>query len=141
MRFMLIAKATKDSEAGLPPDPRLIAAIGKLSEDMAKAGVLVDAGGLYPSATGARIRLSFGKVTVTDGPFAEARIDRWLRDRGDQVKDRSDRAVRALLEAPRRRDGTELRGRRRDPSAPRPGGLCSRMSAAIFTASPGGGAP
>jgi hypothetical protein len=53
---MLIAKATKDSEAGLPPDPRLIAAIGKLSEDMAKAGVLVDAGGLYPSATGARIR-------------------------------------------------------------------------------------
>jgi hypothetical protein len=73
MRFMLIAKATKDSEAGLPPDPRLIAAIGKLSEDMAKAGVLVDAGGLYPSATGARIRLSGGKVTVTDGPFAEAR--------------------------------------------------------------------
>jgi hypothetical protein len=48
MRFMLIARATKDSEAGLPPDPRLIAAIGKLSEDMAKAGVLVDAGGLYP---------------------------------------------------------------------------------------------
>jgi hypothetical protein len=61
MRFMLIAKATKDSEAGLPPDPRLIAAIGKLSEDMAKAGVLLDAGGLYPSAKGARIRLSGGR--------------------------------------------------------------------------------
>ena len=73
MRFMLIAKATKASEAGLPPDPRLMAAIGKLSEDMAKAGVLVDAGGLYPSAKGARVRLSGGKVTVTDGPFAEAR--------------------------------------------------------------------
>ena len=48
MRFMLIAKATKESEAGLPPDPKLIAAIGKLSEDMAKAGVLVDVGGLLP---------------------------------------------------------------------------------------------
>jgi hypothetical protein len=73
MRFMLIAKATKDSEAGVRPDPRLIAAIGKLSEDMAKAGVLLDTGGLYPSAKGARIRLSGGKLTVTDGPFAEAK--------------------------------------------------------------------
>src|SRR4029079_6799617 len=53
MRFMLIAKATKESEAGLPPDPKLIAAIGKLSEDMAKAGVLVDVGGLLPTAAGA----------------------------------------------------------------------------------------
>jgi hypothetical protein len=73
MRFMLIAKATKDSDAGVPPNPKLIAAIGKLSEDMAKAGVLVDAGGLYPSAKGARIHLSGGKLTVTDGPFAEAK--------------------------------------------------------------------
>jgi hypothetical protein len=73
MRFMLIAKATKESEAGLPPDPKLIAAIGKLSEDMAKAGVLVDVGGLLPSAAGARVKVSGGKVTVTDGPFAEAR--------------------------------------------------------------------
>jgi hypothetical protein len=72
MRFMLIAKATKDSEAGLPRTQDS-SQRSKLSEDMAKAGVLVDAGGLYPSATGARIRLSGGKVTVTDGPFAEAR--------------------------------------------------------------------
>jgi hypothetical protein len=73
MKFMLIAYATKDSEAGAPPDPRLMAAIGKLTEDMAKAGVLVGGGGLAPSSTGARCRLAGGKVTVTDGPFAEAK--------------------------------------------------------------------
>jgi hypothetical protein len=73
MKFMLIAKATKDSEAGWPPDPRLMAAIGKLSEDMAKAGVLVDMGGLMPTSQGARVRLAGGKVTVTDGPFSEAK--------------------------------------------------------------------
>jgi hypothetical protein len=70
---MLIANATKDSEVGAPPDPGLMAAIGKLSEDMTRAGVLVGMGGLYPSSKGARLRLSGGKVTVTDGPFTEAK--------------------------------------------------------------------
>jgi hypothetical protein len=73
MKFMLIANATKDSEAGVPPDPKLMAAIGKLSEELTKAGVLVGGGGLAPSSMGARLRLSGGKVTVTDGPFAEAK--------------------------------------------------------------------
>ena len=73
MKFMLIAKATKDSEAGIPPDPRMMAAIGKLSEEMARAGVLVDMGGLMPTSQGARVRLAGGKVTVTDGPFSEAK--------------------------------------------------------------------
>jgi hypothetical protein len=73
MKYMLIANATKDSEAGAPPDPRLIAAIGKLAEEMAQAGVLVGMGGLAPSSRGARLRLAGGKVTVTDGPFAEAK--------------------------------------------------------------------
>jgi hypothetical protein len=73
MRFMLIAHANKDSEAGVPPNPKLMAAIGKLAEDMAKAGVLVGMGGLAPTATGARLRLSGGKVTVTDGPFTETK--------------------------------------------------------------------
>ncbi len=73
MRFMLIANATKESEAGIPPRPELMAAIGKLSEEMGKAGVLVGMGGLLPSSTGARVRLSGGKVTVTDGPFSEAK--------------------------------------------------------------------
>ena len=73
MKFMLIANATKESEAGCPPNPELLAAIGKLSEDMAKAGVLVDMGGLAPTSQGARVRLAGGKVTVTDGPFAETK--------------------------------------------------------------------
>ena len=73
MRFMLIANATKDSEAGVPPDARLMAAIARLSEEMAKAGVLIGTGGLAPSALGAKVRLSGGKVVVTDGPFAETR--------------------------------------------------------------------
>jgi hypothetical protein len=73
MKFMMIAHATPDSEAGRPPDPRLIAAIGKLSEEMARAGVLVGMGGLGPTSMGARIRLAGGKVMITDGPFAEAK--------------------------------------------------------------------
>jgi hypothetical protein len=73
MRFMMMMKADKDYEAGLPPSPELIAAIGRLTADMTKAGVLVDAGGLVPSARGARVRASNGKVVVTDGPFAETK--------------------------------------------------------------------
>jgi len=73
MKFMLIANATKDSERGVPPDPRLMTAIQKLSEEATKAGVLVGTGGLAPSSMGAKVRLSGGKVTITDGPFAEAR--------------------------------------------------------------------
>jgi hypothetical protein len=73
MKFMMIAKATKDSEAGKPPDPRLMAAIGTLAEEMARAGVLVTMGGLAPSSMGARLRLADGKVTITDGPFTEAK--------------------------------------------------------------------
>jgi hypothetical protein len=73
MKFMMIAHATKDSEAGVPPDPRLMAAIGRLSEDLARSGALVSTGGLAPSSMGARFRLSGGKITVTDGPFTEAK--------------------------------------------------------------------
>lgn len=73
MRFMLIARATKNSEAGIPPSPELMSAIGKFSEDMAKTGVLVDTGGLMPSSMGALVQLSNGNITVTDGPFAETK--------------------------------------------------------------------
>jgi hypothetical protein len=58
---------------GLPPSPELMAAIGKLAQDMAEAGVLVEMGGLAPSAKGARIRLSGGTATVVDGPFVETK--------------------------------------------------------------------
>jgi len=73
MRFMMMVKADHDYEAGLPPKPELIAAIGKLTDDMVKAGVLVQTGGLLPSANGARVRVSRGSVTVTDGPFVETK--------------------------------------------------------------------
>jgi hypothetical protein len=73
MKFMLIAYATKESEAGNPPDPRLLAAIHELAEDMTRAGVMVGTGGLAPSFTGAQVRLSGGKVTVMDGPFTETK--------------------------------------------------------------------
>lgn len=73
MKFMLIAKADKNYEAGVPPRPELMAAIGTLSEKWAKEGVLLETGGLLPTSKGARLRLSGGKVEVTDGPFSEAK--------------------------------------------------------------------
>ena len=73
MRFMMIVKADPSYEAGGPPNPALLAAIGKLSEEMTKAGVLLQSGGLLPSSKGARVRASGGKLTVTDGPFAETK--------------------------------------------------------------------
>jgi hypothetical protein len=73
MKFMLISYATKDWEAGMPPDPRLLAAIPQLSEKMPKGCTLVGTGGLAPSSMGAKVRVSGGKVLVTDGPFAETK--------------------------------------------------------------------
>jgi hypothetical protein len=73
MRFMMIVKADPSYESGRAPDPALIAAVGKLSEEMAKRGVLVQSGGLQPSSKGARVRVSAGTLTVTDGPFAETK--------------------------------------------------------------------
>jgi hypothetical protein len=70
---MVMVKADKDYEAGLPPKPELLAAIGKLSQDMVKAGVLLETGGLLPSTRGARVRASGGKLSVTDGPFTETK--------------------------------------------------------------------
>jgi hypothetical protein len=73
MRFMMIVKASKDSEAGVMPDEKLIAAMTKYNEKMAKAGVMLDGSGLQPSSKGARIKFSGGKRTVVDGPFAETK--------------------------------------------------------------------
>jgi hypothetical protein len=58
---------------GTPPNPELMAAIGALAQEMARTGALVEMGGLRPSASGARMRLTRGKVTVTDGPFTESK--------------------------------------------------------------------
>jgi hypothetical protein len=73
MRFMVIVKASKDSEAGQMPSEELLAAMANLNEDMVKAGILLDAAGLQPSSKGARIRFSGNKRTVIDGPFAETK--------------------------------------------------------------------
>jgi len=69
MRFMMIVKATNDSEAGVMPDETLIAAMMKYNEELAKAGVLLDLAGLQPSSNGTRIKFADGKRTVTNGPF------------------------------------------------------------------------
>ncbi|OLE45600.1 MAG: hypothetical protein AUI36_22545 [Cyanobacteria bacterium 13_1_40CM_2_61_4] len=73
MRFMMIVKANKNSEAGVMPTEKLISAMMKYNEEMSKAGVLIDLSGLQPSSKGARIKFSGDKVTVIDGPFAETR--------------------------------------------------------------------
>jgi hypothetical protein len=73
MRFILLVKANKDSEAGILPDEKHLAAMGKFNEEMANAGVLLAADGLHPSSKGARVTFSGGKRTVTDGPFTEAK--------------------------------------------------------------------
>ena len=69
MRFMILLKADKDTEAGVPPSTELLAAMGKYNEELAEAGVLLAGEGLQPSAKGARIKFSGGKRIVTDWPF------------------------------------------------------------------------
>ena len=73
MKFLVLVKATKDSEAGKYPEESLIMETMKPNEEMVKAGVLLDAGGLWPSSQGKRIRLEGGTRTVTDGPFTETK--------------------------------------------------------------------
>jgi PhnB protein len=73
MRFMVIVKASKDSEAGVMPATDLLAAMGKYNEELVKAGVMLAGEGLHPSAKGLRIRFSGRQRTVTDGPFAETK--------------------------------------------------------------------
>jgi hypothetical protein len=70
---MMLVKANRDFEAGLPPKPELIAAIGRLAEEATKRGVMLGTGGLLPSSQATRIRVANGKTSVTDGPFAETK--------------------------------------------------------------------
>lgn len=73
MRFMVLVKATKDSEAGVMPGPELLAAMGAYNESLIKAGLLLDGAGLKPSSKGARVRFSGTSRSVIDGPFAETK--------------------------------------------------------------------
>jgi hypothetical protein len=73
MRFMVMVKATADSEAGVMPSEELLAAMGNYNEELVKAGVMLAGEGLHPSSRGARVRFSGRERTVVDGPFAETK--------------------------------------------------------------------
>ena len=73
MRFMIIVKATRESEAGVLPSAELLTAMGKYNEDLIKAGVMMDGAGLQSSAKGARVRFAGDSRMVIDGPFAETK--------------------------------------------------------------------
>jgi hypothetical protein len=73
MRFMVIVKANKDSEAGVLPDRKILEQMGKYNEQLAKAGVMLAGEGLHPSSKGKRVRFSGNQPTVLDGPFAETK--------------------------------------------------------------------
>jgi hypothetical protein len=73
MRFLGLLKGDEESEVGAPPQKELMEKMGKFIEEITKAGVLLDTAGLQPSSKGARVRLSDGKLTVMDGPFAETK--------------------------------------------------------------------
>src|SRR5216117_2141867 len=107
MRFMVIVKASKDSEAGILPDEKLLADMGKFNEELAKAGVMLAGEGLQPSSKGARVRFSGAKKTVVDGPFAETKelvAGFWLW----QVKS-LDEAIEWLKRAPFEDTEVEIR--------------------------------
>jgi hypothetical protein len=73
MRFMVLVKADKNTEAGALPDEKLLTEMGKFNEELAKAGVMLAGEGLHPSSKGARVHFSGSKRTVIDGPFAETK--------------------------------------------------------------------
>ena len=73
MRFMILIKANKDSEAGVMPDSDILTRMGNFNEELVKAGVMLAGEGLQPSSKGARVKFSDGKAIVVDGPFAETK--------------------------------------------------------------------
>ena len=73
MRVIVMVKATKNSEAGIMPDEKLLAAMGKYNEELVKAGVMLAGEGLTPSMRGKRVVMSGGKKSIVDGPFAETK--------------------------------------------------------------------
>jgi len=107
MRFMVLVKADKNSEAGVMPSQQLLTAMGKYNEQLAKAGVLLAAEGLHPSSKGARVRFAGGKKTVIDGPFTETKeliAGFWLW----QVKSKEE-AIEWLKRAPFDKTEVEIR--------------------------------
>jgi hypothetical protein len=105
MRFMVIVKASKDSEAGVMPSTELLTEMGRYNEELAKSGVLLAGEGLQPSSKGARVKFAGSKRIVTDGPFAETKeliAGFWLI----QVKSKAE-AIEWVKRAPNPMPGTE----------------------------------
>ncbi|ALI00589.1 YciI family protein [Pseudomonas sp. FW306-02-F02-AA] len=105
MRFMIIIKASKDSEAGVMPTQELLTAMGNYNEELVKAGILLGGEGLHPSSKGSRVRFSGEKRTVIDGPFAETKeliAGYWLW----QVKSKQE-AIDWVKRCPNPMPGTE----------------------------------
>jgi hypothetical protein len=105
MRFMIMVKASKDSEAGKLPSQELLAAMGKYNEELVKAGIMLGGEGLQPSSKGARVRFSGERRMVTDGPFAETKeliAGYWLW----QVKSKEE-AIEWVKRCPNPMPGTE----------------------------------
>lgn len=107
MRFMVIVKADKDSEAGVMPSEKMLADMGKFNEELAKAGVMLAGEGLQASSNGARVKFSGGKTIVIDGPFAETKelvAGYWMW----QVKSKEE-AIEWLKRAPFEETEVEIR--------------------------------
>jgi hypothetical protein len=107
MRFMVLVKADKNSEAGVLPDEKMLTEMGKFNEELVKAGVMLAGEGLQASSKGARIRFSGGKKTVIDGPFTETKelvAGYWLW----QVKSKEE-AIEWLKRAPFEDTEVEIR--------------------------------
>ena len=107
MRFMILVKASGESEAGVLPDEKILAEMGRFNEELVKAGVMLAGEGLHPSSKGARVKFEGAKRTVTDGPFSETKelvAGFWLW----QVKSREE-AIEWLKRAPFRESEVEIR--------------------------------
>ena len=115
MRFMILVKADKNSEAGVLPDEKLLTEMGKFNEELVKAGVMLAGEGLRSSSKGARVKFSGSKRTVTDGPFAETKeliagfwlwqvkskeeAIEWVKRCPNPMKGESEIEIRQLFEA------------------------------------------
>ena len=107
MRFMVMVKATRESEAGVMPDEKLLAEMGRFNEELVKAGVMLAGEGLHPSSKGARVRFDGKQRTVIDGPFVETKeliAGYWVW----QVKSQAE-ALEWLKRAPFQEGEVELR--------------------------------
>ena len=124
MRFMIIVKASKDSEAGVKPDEQLLKDMMKYNEELVKAGVMQAGEGLHPSSKGARVKFSGKKRTVIDGPFAETKeliagfwlwnvksreeAIEWVKRCPNPMPGDSEIEIRQVFESPELTDNAEI---------------------------------